>query len=1215
MRYDWPRDLAKSTDLRVGREAFNQGFRDALGIPHFGDWLDQLRALLAARANAPGPWLPLGPSALLRGQASGSPMVAGRVRELFVNREGTRAYAASANGGIWYWHEDHGAWRPVGAWGIQPGMVAAGERAQLSLTVGAMHVEFGRTGDVDDPAGDVVYAGTGELRPGLAASPGGKHGGVGVLKLEDTIDAVLAAQGGIPWEAEGTTQMLGKGIYRLARNPGFAVPGNPIELVAATSDGLYFRSGNFAAGGDWQEVPRSKFDHDDDDKLVFTDALWSSSSGLWVGLVTSSGDEGLYHAPNGPEGNFNEIDLDDLYGGSVGDKRLALCEPPGVTNRIYVLGKRKGGGVGHSGLWRVNISGASVTPHLVADVPRGLFASKKYIKDKLFGLSISRDQSHYDMAIAVDPDTDPGKDTVYVGGAFRRIGANGVGDASLHKLTVEAHDGGFRADFDPANEVTPDADDTFAGAGIHADVHQLRVRPNGLWVACDGGVFLRRPDGTARHVNLGLAVTEPGYIDSHPKLDGSLLAGLQDNAVMQKTGDTVWHRRTSGDGGGVAYHPKQPRKFMEQYTNADWGFLEAHSETSWSRSDGTMTAPKFEDEEDTWERSFFYSKAATAEGPTDTTGADPVEMAQVCIGTDRLWYTQDWGKGSAPKWVTIPSGDDPDDAIFFGAGQDKIEKFRVVRFAAAGTERVLNGGAKVMDGATILGLSYDGLYRFQLTVDGNEAKWTKKGDALISGDRPKEKYAEDDLPAAFLKYLPKPPGLAFTDVASHGGARGSCYVTTTGKTKRPDGGGPPEIVEKYDTLWWYDGDGRWYPTGLLTQPVDAAGGTAGARASAHSVIVDPDGVPDFDDPGSMADPNRHDHVYVGTKLGVWRGRLTFAEVPPDPADPDAPRWRPSWNWEPFFDGLPQTLVEDLSIYRETRPAFGGLGPVETKLLRAALVSRGVWELDISPAPDSVGRPYLRTFQLDTGRRPIPVQDTNIYTGSTSLGHEHAYSPDLLAWNYERRADVVGDHMQGRVEVTEPDTFNRNVNTRTTRHRRLYRTRLDAGGPANIAEVLVHHRVLQAIDPNDVTVHLFAWTNRPATPMITDSIEDMPMSAAERAAILTVVEGNPIPPAVAATLRHLGAEHPVGPVDARMPRPARFEFDLDYNFDPANSLAASAITPQRDFLLLIAVVDTPGHRITADDLSPPGIANPTLVDITRRCALIAASTHQRQEEQP
>ena len=83
----------------------------------------------------------------------------------------------------------------------------------------------------------------------------------------------------------------------------------------------------------------------------------------------------------------------------------------------------------------------------------------------------------------------------------------------------------------------------------------------------------------------------------------------------------------------------------------------------------------------------------------------------------------------------------------------------------------------------------------------------------------------------------------------------------------------------------------------------------------------------------------------------------------------------------------------------------------------------------------------------------------------------------------------------------------------------------------------------------------------------------------------------------------------------MPRPARFEFDLDYAFDPANSLAASLVTPQRDFLILIGVVDAPGHRLSADDLSPPGVAAPTLVDITRRSSLIAASSYQRQEEQP
>ncbi|MEP2642406.1 hypothetical protein [Roseobacter sp.] len=1200
MRYDWPRDLVKSADRRSRREEFNQSLRESVGIDGELDWLDLLRALMAARAAPPGPWLPLGPSAVLRGQADGDPMVAGRVRELFVNREGTRAYAGSANGGVWYWEDSHVAWRPVGAWGVQPGMLTAGERAQLSLTVGALHVEFGRNAsDVDDPAGDVIYAGTGELRPGGAGAPGSKHAGIGVLKLEDTINAVLADPGGIPWQVEGGTQMRGRGIYRLARNPGFDGTATSVELVSATSNGLFFRQGNFVAGADWQQVPKSKFNHDDDDVLVFTDALWSESSGLWVGMVTSSGPEGLYHAPSGPTGAFNRIDLDKLYGGSVSYKRLALCQPDTVSDRLYVLGKRRGRQIGHSGLWRVNISGSAVTSHLVADVPRSVFASDTKIKGRGSRITVKGDQAHYDMAIEAVADTAPGKDTVYVAGAYRK------GDASMHALMVEAFDGGFRADFDIANEATPGDDDTFAGIGIHADVHQMRMRPNGLWVACDGGVFLRRPDETAVPRNLGLAVTEPGYIDSYPKMDGRLLAGLQDNAVIEKSGDTVWHRRTSGDGGGVAYHPLQPKKFLEQFTHSDWSFREANSEISWASLDRVMTPPGFADDEDTYARSFFYSKSATAPGPGTN--------AQVCIGTDRLWYTQDWGAGATPKWVTLPSGKDPADGLWPGVRQDQIERFRVIRFADPGTETAITSSTTpAMDGSTVLALSDDTLFRFTLTVNaaGDDATWTKKRDARISGDRPsKQKYAEDDLPAVFLNYLPRPSGMSLTDVASHEPARGSCYVATTGKSDRPDGGGPPEIDEKYDTLWWFDGEGRWYPTGLVSAPIDAASGTAGVRASAHSVIVDPDGLPDFGTPGNVVDTNRQDYVYVGTRLGVWRGRLTFTEIPADPANPDQPTWQPSWSWEPFFDGLPQTLVEDLSIYTETRPAFGGLPETQTKLLRAALISRGVWEMDLGPLSDSVGRPFLRTSQLDTGRRPIPIQSSDHYSGLLHMEYRHAHSPDVLAWNYDRRATLEANRMEGRTELTEPDTFDTEINSKSTLKRRLYRKRLSGSVPANIAEVLVHHRVLQPIDTNEITVHLFAWTNRP----FGINLQDMPLSTTERAAIKAVVDGGPMP--VQANLLHLGSEHPIRPVDARMTRPAQFAFDLDYPFDPANTLSGGGVLPDQDKVILIAVLDAPGFRLSEAALSPDGVANPSLVDLTRRSSLIAASTYRRIEEQP
>ena len=106
-------------------------------------------------------WLPAGPSTMIEGQATGEPQVAGRVRDLKVTADGTRAYAGSANGGVWYSNDGGQSWSPLGSWGLHSDLAAA-DRAANSLTIGALDVHFGAT-----EAQDVVYAATGELQPAL----------------------------------------------------------------------------------------------------------------------------------------------------------------------------------------------------------------------------------------------------------------------------------------------------------------------------------------------------------------------------------------------------------------------------------------------------------------------------------------------------------------------------------------------------------------------------------------------------------------------------------------------------------------------------------------------------------------------------------------------------------------------------------------------------------------------------------------------------------------------------------------------------------------------------------------------------------------------------------------------------------------------------------------------------------------------------------------
>jgi hypothetical protein len=73
-------------------------------------------------------------------------------------------------------------------------------------------------------------------------------------------------------------------------------------------------------------------------------------------------------------------------------------------------------------------------------------------------------------------------------------------------------------------------------------------------------------------------------------------------------------------------------------------------------------------------------------------------------------------------------------------------------------------------------------------------------------------------------------------------------------------------------------------------------------------------------------------------------------------------------WQPYNSGLPEAAVQDLAITTWPRPAGAPL-----KLLRAALQSRGVWEVE--PDVDTPAATYLRVHPYDTRRiTPTDLHD-------------------------------------------------------------------------------------------------------------------------------------------------------------------------------------------------------------------------------------------------
>lgn len=98
------------------------------------------------------------------------------------------------------------------------------------------------------------------------------------------------------------------------------------------------------------------------------------------------------------------------------------------------------------------------------------------------------------------------------------------------------------------------------------------------------------------------------------------------------------------------------------------------------------------------------------------------------------------------------------------------------------------------------------------------------------------------------------------------------------------------------------------------------------------------------DPSNPASPSvgTPQFLYIGSDVGCWKGTRTAANT---------------WSWSLFSSGLPEAPVFDLQIHQRTR------------LLRAVLNGRGVWEIPLDAAPGSGANPdiYLRVNYADTGR--------------------------------------------------------------------------------------------------------------------------------------------------------------------------------------------------------------------------------------------------------
>jgi hypothetical protein len=828
-RYDWPRDGGEREDDAAGRAIFIRRRRTEF---------DADGALRASRTPLPRPagvpfapadgreflWQPLGPLHVLEGQAEGKPRITGRVNVVCVHDAGLRAYAASANGGVWYTKDGGASWVSVA--GLASTNTAGILRPAQRNACGALHVEWG-TNEGDD----LVFLGTGEITHPMRGQPGDSEGGIGIL----VGDKPTKSSQPDPWVREAPN-LVNNGIYRIVREPGGTI------VVAATRTGLFQRPASPGANIDWMRPTSTPFDSLE---AECTDLLWTPNVGgaparLWV-WVKAGNNVGLW-VRDAVGGNFAKVDLANPGGlqYTAGRAVLAASNP---ASQVWVLNDRGNGNL--PGLFRVtNPGGTGNKPqaHAVTGVP-----------------DILRDSGFYNIAIAVHP-AQPNR--VALGGQYLairtpefRTATDSANDAAIVIGDV-ATNGAAGLTF---GHPTPFK---IIGLGVHPDVHTLAFSNNGasLWAGCDGGVFRSdNPDQLAGFYprSNGMQVIESNYLACHPTCEGYVVTGQQDNGVIERHSTGVWKLVEYGDGGSVVFDPLSPQRFISQYVQGDWrasdGTFTLRNPNSTTQNNLLTRNGAYANTES--DASAFYSTAAAIAHKRGSPAPATANVGQIIVGTTRLWYSENFGDNwttpaGTRRWVALPSGTDPlpgtphdtDTANAFG------EAITVCRWQSP-------------DVAWILGESR--LMRYTRTAGsdngGGPGTWTretvlkkniKNKDDTTSANGPIRK---SPVWTDITVNLDPPAGAG--QPPQQRGTRGALYLATVGHPDDAD----------VDTLWWFDGTSKWFKTGLRRN---------GVPAPVTSVVCDP-AHPDEVWVGTTVG------VYHGTRTRVgdadpqwaWQGRL------------------------------------------------------------------------------------------------------------------------------------------------------------------------------------------------------------------------------------------------------------------------------------------------------------------------------------------------------
>jgi hypothetical protein len=959
-----PRKEPGTRGRALEREAFVEELHGAVDAPALHAALARLdenppdpTPVLGDAAAGPAPlafpgtnnlkWVPIGPTVTRRGQAIGRPRVSGRIRALAVDDSGRRAYAGSAKGGVWYTDDAGSTWRPVGGWA---GRLVNTRGTGNMFSTGALLVHFGATA-----ADDFVMVGTGEAVPGPGQVGAGAQGGVGVLAALGPVGAAVDAD---PWEPDagagpgaGAGQLAGVGVRRLVRHPaalsspGATAGATQDRVLAATTHGLFL--GTRAALPPVAAAPPANPGDPPQNALPARDGFtWAPYAGapnaagndvtdvLWMVRVVGGTPRPVVVYAIAGQGVFisndpttPQVPIAALSAPAVNFNGRISLARVAGTDRVYVLGETNPGL--RPSLFQVaDIIGAPETVAVVPGVPSDLFGDP----------TDPPTQADYDQAIAVE--NVGGNDRIYLGGStvWPRNTSDGDWVAGLYcfetpappaAVTALAAASGISRRRDPPTGDGADADG-LVGNNVHPDVH---------------AIVLTGPAPPNRHVWVGcdggvFASVHGGRVNTFASRNTGL-ATLE--PIFVGSHPTSSHFLIAGfqDNGSQV---RVGDTMWEATFEGDGGGSLFHP----TRSQVVLTQYVQAD----WQSAGHggYRDPMTRRTSTGTVGRessasnfysgaaavrDAATGGRVALGTNRVWLTDNLGTGTT-TWRTLPfPAGSQRDARPGGTDPPARRAFGVPGFNNPG----LTGDNRVVDmvwqsANDLLVMYRGGIVRYTNTNRAS-GTWTTRVWDLMSG-------------AVAL-----PANTRLAAVASVPGAL-DFYVATLGDAANP----------ATETLWFLDDATNTFSATGFRTVLDFAGPpvVTGPLDPCYAVTVDP------------ALPG---DVYVGTATGAWKGRRNAGV----------------WTFARLGNGLPDATVQDLDVWADPLPdpAVVADPTHRPRLLRAAVQSRGVWEVDIS-GPDP-RHTYVRMHARDD-RRVLPSPMANPRRNPAATPEVDWASPDI-----------------------------------------------------------------------------------------------------------------------------------------------------------------------------------------------------------------------------